>query len=256
VSFLDDVLEAKRTEIARLRADPPRVAALSGPGFGHALRHPGLSVIAEIKRRSPSKGDLAPGLDAGTAARAYALGGAAAISCLTDQDFFGAKAGDFAKARTAGLPVLRKDFLIDEIQIDESARLGAAAVLLIVRILAAGRLEALLRHAEALGLDALVEVHDESEVDRALEAGASIVGVNNRDLRSLEVDPGRALRLRPRIPAGVLSVAESGVRTRDDVMRLEAAGFDAVLIGETLVTSSDPATTLMELLGRAAEVSR
>ena len=125
-----------------------------------------------------------------------------------------------------------------------------------MRILEAGRLKALLRHAEALGLDALVEVHDESEVDRALEAGASIVGVNNRDLRSLEVDPGRALRLRPRLPAGILSVAESGVRTRDDVRRIESAGFDAVLIGETLVTSSDPATTLMELLGRAAEASR
>jgi len=256
VSFLDDVLEAKRTEIARLREDPPRVAALSDQGFSRALRGPALSVIAEIKRRSPSKGELTAGLDAGRTARAYAGGGAAAISCLTDQNFFGARASDLALARTAGLPVLRKDFLIDEIQIDESVRLGAAAVLLIVRILEAGRLEALLRHAEALGLDALVEVHDESEVDRALEAGASIVGVNNRDLRSLEVDPGRALRLRPRLPAGILSVAESGVRTRDDVRRIESAGFDAVLIGETLVTSSDPATTLMELLGRAAEASR
>jgi indole-3-glycerol phosphate synthase len=254
--FLDDVLEAKRVEIARLRADPPKVAALSDPGFGRALRHPGLSLIAEIKRRSPSKGELAPGLDAGAAARAYAFGGAAAISCLTDRSFFGAEALDFAKARAAGLPVLRKDFLIDEIQIDESVRLGAAAVLLIVRILEAGRLEALLRHAKALGLEALVEVHDESEVERALEAGASIVGVNNRDLRSLEVDPGHALRLRGHLPAGVLSVAESGVRTRDDVRRIEAAGFDAVLIGETLVTSSDPAATLEELTGRVREAVR
>ncbi len=254
--FLDDVLEAKRAEIARLQMDPPRVAALSDPGFGRALRGSGISVIAEIKRRSPSKGELSPGLDAAKTARAYALGGAAAISCLTDSSFFGARSEDLGRARTAGLPVLRKDFLIDEIQIDESVRLGASAVLLIVKIITAGRLEDLLRHATALGLDALVEVHDEVEVDRALEAGASIVGVNNRDLRTLEVDPGRALRLRPLIPAGVLSIAESGVRTRDDVKRLEAAGFDAVLIGEALATSADPATTLMELLGTAAEVSR
>lgn len=254
--FLEDVLEAKRLEIARLRGDPPQVAAFSGPGFGRALRGSGLSVIAEIKRRSPSKGELSPGLDAAKTACAYAAGGAAAISCLTDQTFFGARASDLAAARTAGLPVLRKDFLIDELQIDESVRLGASAVLLVVRILETDRLEPLLRHAQALGLDALVEVHDESELDRALEAGASIVGVNNRDLRTLEVDPSRALRLRPRIPAGVLSVAESGVRTRDDARRIEAAGFDAVLVGETLVTSLDPATTLMELLGTAAGAPR
>ena len=256
MSFLDDVLEAKRAEIARLRKDPPRVTFVSDPGFGRALRGPGLSVIAEIKRRSPSKGELAPGLDAAKTARAYASGGAAAISCLTDRNFFGARAEDLSQARTAGLPVLRKDFLVDEIQIDESVRMGASAVLLIVKILTAGRLEDLLRHASALGLDALVEVHDEAEVDSALAAGASIVGVNNRDLRTFQVDPTCALRLRPRIPAGVLSVAESGVRTRDDVRRIEAAGFDAVLIGETLVTSANPATTLMELLGKTVEVSR
>ena len=256
MSFLDEVLEAKRDEIARLREDPPRVTRGPDPGFGRALRRSGLSVIAEIKRRSPSKGELSPELDAAKTAGAYALGGAAAISCLTDRSFFGARSEDFAQARTAGLPVLRKDFLIDEIQIDESVRLGAKAVLLIARILEAHRLECLLRHARALGLDALVEVHDEAEVDRALAAGASIVGVNNRDLRTLEVDPQRALRLRPRIPAGVLSVAESGVRTREDVRRIEEAGFDAVLIGETLVRSSDPASTLLDLLGKGAGASR
>ena len=254
--FLDDVLETKRAEIAVLREDPPEVSALENTGFARALQRPGLSVIAELKRRSPSKGELAPRLDAAKTARAYADGGASAISCLTDQKFFGARPDDFAQARIAGLPVLRKDFLIDEIQIDESVRLGASAVLLIVRILAAGRLEALLRHATALRLDVLVEVHDEAEVDRALSAGASMVGVNNRNLRTLEVDPGRALRLRPRIAAGVTTVAESGVRTRDDVKRIEEAGFDAVLIGETLATSPDPATTLMELLGKRVEVSR
>ena len=256
MTFLDDVLETKRAEIESLRLDPPRVRALPAGTFGRALRGSGLSVIAEIKRRSPSKGELSPGLDAATTARAYASAGAAAISCLTDRTFFGAHVGDFKAARSAGLPVLRKDFLVDEIQLDESARLGAAAVLLIVRILQAGRLEALLRHATSLGLETLVEVHDEAEVDRALEAGALIVGVNNRDLQNLQVDPGRALRLRPRLPAGILSVAESGVRTRDEVRRIEEAGFDSVLIGETLVTSSDPSATLMDLLGQTVEVSR
>ncbi len=256
MTFLQDVLEVKRTEIARLRAIPPRDSAVPGAGFDSALRGPGLSVIAEIKRRSPSKGELAPDLDAARIARAYAEGGADAISCLTDRTFFGAHTDDFAQARIAGRPVLRKDFLIDEIQLDESVGLGASAVLLIVKILPAGRLEALLRHAAALGLDALVEVHDEDEVDRAVAAGAVIIGVNNRDLATLAVEPARALRLRPRIPNGVASVAESGVRTRDDVRRIEEAGFDAVLIGETLVTSPDPAARLMGLMGKSAEVSR
>jgi indole-3-glycerol phosphate synthase len=256
MTFLDEVLEAKRTEIARLRENPPRDSTLSRAGFSSALRGPGLSVIAEIKRRSPSKGELSPGLDAANTARAYAEGGAHAISCLTDAAHFGARTDDFAQARAAGRPVLRKDFLIDEIQIDESVGLGASAVLLIVKILPVGRLEALLRHATALGLDALVEVHDEDEVDRAMAAGAVIIGVNNRDLATLAVDPGRALRVRPRIPNGVVSVAESGVRTRDDVTRIEDSGFDALLIGETLVTSPDPAATLMQLMGKSAEVSR
>ena len=256
MSFLDDVLEAKRSEIARLRQAPPRFTRAPDRDFARALRGPGLSVIAEIKRRSPSKGELRPRLDAAQTARAYSLGGAAAISCLTDATFFGAHRDDFAQARTAGLPVLRKDFLIDEIQIDESASLGASAILLIARILDDRRLDALLRHAASLGLEALVEVHDEDEVDRSLAAGASIVGVNNRDLRTLEVDPERALRLRPRIPAGTLSVAESGVRSRGDIDSLAAAGFDAVLIGEALVASPDPVVALMNLTGKGVEVSR
>ena len=255
MTFLDDVLEVKRAEIDLLRQHPPSGSVSSAPGFGHALRGPGLSVIAEIKRRSPSKGDLARSLDVASAARAYASGGASAISCLTDRRFFGALAGDVAQACGAGLPLLRKDFLIDEIQIAESVDLGVSAVLLIARILPPGRLEALHSHAVSCGLDVLLEVHDEAEVDRALAAGASIIGVNNRDLATLEVDPGRALRLRPRIPAGVVSVAESGVSSRDDVRRIEDAGFDAVLIGEALVTSADPAATLMELRGTVAEVS-
>ena len=256
MTFLDEVLETKRLEIARLRQHPPRVSALKDAGFGRALGGSGLSVIAEIKRRSPSKGDLVPDLEPAPTARAYASGGAAAVSCLTDSKFFGARPDDFADARAAGLPVLRKDFLIEEIQIDESVRLGASAVLLIARILEASRFRALLRHATALGLDVLVEVHDERELDEALAAGASIVGINNRDLATLAVDPGLALRLRPRIPENVLSVAESGVKTRDDVRRIEEAGFSAVLIGETLVRSSDPAATLLDLMGKRKELSR
>jgi len=233
--------------------DPPPRARVVDGSFGRGLKLPGLSIIAEIKRRSPSKGDLTLSLDALETARAYARGGAAAISCLSDRTFFGARSEDFNQVRMAGLPVLRKDFIIDEIQIDESVRMGASAILLIARILSPGRLEALLSHATRCGLDVLVEVHDEAEIDTALEASASIIGVNNRDLATLNVDPDLSYRLRPRIPPGVVSVAESGIRTRDDLRRIEDAGFDAALIGETLVKSSDPSATLMELTGRGAE---
>lgn len=256
MSFLDDVLAVKRTEIDFLRQHPPSATAFPAPGFGRSLRGPGLSIIAEIKRRSPSKGALTSALDVASTARAYAAGGASAISCLTDGRFFGALAGDVALARAAELPVLRKDFLIDEIQIDESLCLGVSAVLLIARILPPGRLETLHARAVSRGLDVLVEAHDEAGVDRALAAGASIIGVNNRDLETLEVDSGRAVRLRPRIPAGVVAVAESGVSSRDDVRRIEDAGFDAALIGQALVTSADPAIALMDLTGKAAEGSR
>ena len=257
MTFLTDVLEAKRLEVERLRAEPPAIAVgASGGVFASALCAPGLSVIAEIKRASPSKGALAPYLDVVERVRAYEEAGANAISCLTDRTFFGAHASDFAEAQTVSLPVLRKDFLIDELQIDQSAAMGAAAILLIVRILEQPRLVAMLRHAKTRGLEVLVEVHDESEVDRALEAGATIIGMNNRDLATLVVDPNRALRLRPRIPKGVVSVSESGVRTRDDVKRIEDAGFDAVLIGEALSRSADPRATLRELMGETLLVTR
>jgi indole-3-glycerol phosphate synthase len=257
VTFLTDVLEAKRLEVERLRAEPPAIVMGGGGGvFASALCAPGLSVIAEIKRASPSKGALAPELDVARRARSYEDGGARAISCLTDQTFFGAHASDFAETQSASLPVLRKDFLIDELQIDQSAAMGASAILLIVRILEQPRLVAMLRQAKTRGLDVLVEVHDESEVDRALEAGATIIGMNNRDLATLVVDPNRALRLRPRIPKGVVSVSESGVRTRDDVKRIEDAGFDAVLIGEALSRSADPRATLRELTGETLLVTR
>lgn len=256
MSFLEDVLGVKRREVAALASNPPgRPRAPRRPGFAEALRAPGLSVIAEIKRRSPSRGDIAPGLDVAETARAYARGGAAAVSCLTERAFFGARDGDFEAAGVAALPRLRKDFVIHELQIDESAAMGAAAILLIARILDDARLAALHAYASGLDLDVLVEVHDESEIDRALAAGAAVIGVNNRDLATLSVDPRRAERLRPRIPAGVVSVAESGVRARADVERIAAAGFDAVLIGEALATSPDPAATLRTLLGRGEEAA-
>ncbi len=256
MTFLEEVLEVKREEITRLRQSPPAILSAGPRGFGRFLRRKEISIIAEIKRRSPSKGDLARSLDVAETAQAYAAGDAAAISCLTDRRFFGAEAGDFGQALCADLPVLRKDFLIDEIQIDESAAMGAAAILLIVRILPEGRLEELLRYAASRGLEALVEIHDESEIDRALQSGATMIGVNNRDLATLEIDPGRAARLRALIPAGVLTVAESGVKTREDVKRIEDAGFDATLIGEALITNPDPAAMLMQLAGKTMAVLR
>jgi len=249
MTFLDEVIAVKKREAAALPKDTHFGARTSRPSFDQALRGRGLSVVAEIKRRSPSKGVLAPSLNAAEVARAYADGGASAISCLTDREFFGARTGDIGDACAAGPPVLRKDFIIDERQVSESARLGASAILLIVRILRAEELASLLGTARDFGLDALVEVHDEAEIDTAVGAGAAIIGVNNRDLGTLAVDPDRARRLRPRIPDGVLTVAESGVRTRADVERIEDAGFDAVLIGEALATHADPAAHLRELRG-------
>ncbi|MEO8359376.1 MAG: indole-3-glycerol phosphate synthase TrpC [Vicinamibacteria bacterium] len=250
MTFLDEVLAVKRREVETLHGHSFAEASEAPKGFASALRAPGLAVIAEIKRRSPSKGLIAPDLDAAATAEAYAKGGAAAISCLTDREFFGAQSDDFARVRAAGLPVLRKDFIIDELQIDEARAMGASAILLIVRILEPSTLERLLRRAASLGLDALVEVHSEKEVEVAVSAGASIIGVNNRDLATLVVDSSLALRLRARIPAGVLTVAESGVKTRDDVRQIEDAGFDAVLIGESLATHADPAAKLRALTGQ------
>jgi len=267
VTVLDDILARKRDEVTVLRQpqtrDLLRSRALEAPpvrDFAGALRRADgrVAVIGELKRRSPSKGPLAPDLDPAPTAKAYESGGAAALSVLTDYPFFGGMVEDLVSAREATtLPVLRKDFTIDEIQIFEARAIGADAVLLIVAALPDDSLLTDLHEAAtALGLAVLVEVHDEGEIERALAAGAAIVGVNNRDLATLTVDPGRAQRLRALIPAGVLSVAESGVKTRADVKRIEDAGFDAVLIGETLARSADPAATLRELTGTAQEVSR
>ena len=246
--LLDEILAAKRAEIEALTSDPSTTLTSPIRDFAAALRRPGLSVIAEIKRRSPSRGALHEDLHVDRLAAAYQSAGAAAISCLTDLLFFGALPDDLPHARrTVTVPVLRKDFVIDARQIHQSRRMGADAILLIARIMGASQLRDLLALTRELELAALVEVHDEADLERALACGSSIIGINNRDLESFEVDLNTALRLRPLIPAGVLTVAESGIARREDMVRLEQCGFDAVLLGEALVVAADPAARMREL---------
>jgi len=210
-------------------------------------------VIAEVKRRSPSKGDLAPDLVASVLAKAYAGAGAACLSVLTDAQFFGGSASDLADARAAvDIPVLRKDFTVSAADVCDARLMGADAVLLIVAALAATELRDLLNVATQVGLDALVEVHDETEAQLALGAGASLVGVNQRDLVTFEVDTDRAVRVGASLPASVVRVAESGIRSHHDVARLADAGFDAILVGEALVTAADPGAALRTLVGESA----
>src|SRR5207248_10662644 len=202
------------------------------------------------KRRSPSKGDLAPDLVPAVLAKAYADGGADCLSVLTDSEFFGGSTDDLGEARTAcDLPVLRKDFTVSEADVYDARAMGADAVLLIVAALTAAELSKLRLLAHELELAALVEVHDEEELKRALDAGAKLIGVNQRDLRTFEVDGARGERLAAAMPPGVVKVAESGIRDADDVRQLAASGYDAVLVGESLVTSPDPAAAVRALKG-------
>lgn len=224
-------------------APPPRK-------FRKSVGRWGLDVIAEIKRRSPSKGDLAPDLDPAVLAKAYDAGGAKALSVLTDREFFGGSPEDLAAARAAvNLPVLRKDFTVDERDICDARLMGADAVLLIAAVLSDDELKRFHALATELDLAAIVEVHDEAEVKRALVVHANMLGVNQRDLRTFEVDPGRALRLARTIPSGMLKIAESGIGGPDDLRRLADAGYDAALVGEHLVTAADPAEALRQLRG-------
>jgi len=226
---------------AAARAEPVR-------DFQAALRAPGLSVIAEVKRRSPSKGDLAPGLDPAGLARAYAAGGAACLSVLTDVEFFGGSPADLAAARgAAALPVLRKDFTVSALDVADARLMGADAILLIAAALSDAQLAELAARAAGLGLAVLHEVHDEAELERVLAVGASLVGVNQRDLSSFEVDTDRAVRVAGTMPAGVIRVAESGISGPEDARRLADAGFDAILVGESLVRSADPAAAVAAL---------
>jgi indole-3-glycerol phosphate synthase len=225
--------------------------APSPRGFARAIRDSaGAGVIAEIKRRSPSKGDLAPDLDPVSLAVDYREGGAACLSVLTDEKFFGGSASDLKQAREAsGLPVLRKDFTVCAADVADARLMAADAILLIVAALSEEDLESLIRLVDDLRLDALVEIHDEDELDTALRCGAKVIGVNQRDLHTFDVDTELAIKLASKIPADVLAVAESGITSSDDVERLASSGFDAVLIGETLVTSPDPRSTLRTLAG-------
>jgi indole-3-glycerol phosphate synthase len=253
--ILDQILAHKRGEIAELRrrqADwQPPAAPPPRRDFGGALGRRGLSLIAEFKRRSPSRGEIAAGAEAAEMARIYARAGAAAMSVLTDGRFFGGDLADLAGARAAmDLPVLRKDFIIDASQIAESAGPeGPDALLLIAAALSAAELRALRELAARCGQAALVEVQDEADLDGALESGAAIIGINNRDLRTFSVSLDTTLRLRPLIPDGLSVVSESGIHTRDDVLRLADAGVDAILVGESLMTSGDPAAKIEELMG-------
>ena len=254
-TYLADILASHRARAevdGRLLSDLVEQAASTPPprDFAGALRGGGLSCIAEIKRRSPSKGDLDPGLQADLVAKDYAAGGAACLSVLTDIDFFGGSPADLAAARQAsGLPALRKDFTVQEADVADARLMGADAVLLIAAALSDGELLACSSRAEELGLAALVEVHDEEELTRALGAGAGLIGVNQRDLRTFEVDHERARAMAARIPNGVVAVAESGIRGEADARRLAEAGYDAILVGETLVRAGDRPAQLRALVG-------
>lgn len=222
----------------------------SARGFESAIRaSTHLAVIAEVKRRSPSKGDLAVGLDPAALAATYESAGATCMSVLTDNEHFGGSPADLAAARAAcGLPVLRKDFTVDARDVCDARLMGADCVLLIAAALDRAELRDFHGLAREIGLDVLVEVHDEQELETALSVGASLVGVNQRDLVTFQVDHDRAVRMGAAFPDGVTSVAESGVRGRADAEALRAAGYDAVLVGEHLVTAADTRAALADLL--------
>ncbi|MBK9369240.1 MAG: anthranilate phosphoribosyltransferase [Deltaproteobacteria bacterium] len=253
--FLAQVNQRKEAEVLALLSHPPTLQGPASRSLSAALRgsrHPGvgLAIIAEIKRRSPSLGALRPDADAGDLAQRYARAGAAAISVLTDGPDFGGKLSDLAAVRArVGVPALRKDFLIHPIQLEEARGWGADAALLIVAMLGEARLRDMLRAAEQLGLEALVEVHDADELRVALRAEARIIGVNARDLKTLTINSEGALGLIRAIPEGVLRVAESGLSSRDDLRRAADAGADAALIGTALMRAPDPGAALAALLG-------
>ncbi len=258
-TILDRIVADKRQELAAAQAAVP-VAALktrisAAPAvrpFADALCGPMTGLIAEVKKASPSRGLLRAGFDPVELARIYAGAGASAISVLTDEKHFQGSLEHLAAIRRAlpqGPPLLRKDFLFDEYQLYEARDHGADAVLLIAAILEPTLLAQLVALAKSLGMAALVEVHDEPELERALGASAEIIGINNRDLRTFEVDLGTTERLAPFVPADKTIVAESGIFTRENVRRLEVCGVHAVLIGEALVTAADPGAKIRELLG-------
>lgn len=253
VAATERILEVRR-EREPLAALEKRAASAAprGEGFASALgRAERANVIAECKRRSPSRGVLAASYDPAAIARQYEEGGAAAISVLTEPTFFDGSLEHLSAVRAAvGVPLLRKDFVVDEYQLLEARAAGADAVLLIVAALEQQALIRLQRRAWDFGLAALVEVHDEEELQRAIDGGARLIGVNNRNLRTLAIDVEASYRLAAMIPADVVAVSESGLQTRADLEKLAAAGYRAFLIGERFMTDADPAAAIRKLIGR------
>lgn len=264
VHILERIVAKKKIEIAEAKAAVPfadlenKARARRGfRPFLNTLDRPGpsgVNIIAEVKRASPSKGVIRADLDPADYARRYESAGAAAVSVLTDREFFNGSASDLSSARAAvELPVLRKDFIISSYQVYESAVLGADAVLLIVRILSARQLRDYLSLSRELGVDALVEVHSEEEYDIATEAGAVLIGVNNRDLDIFKTDINTSVRLAKRFIPGQIGVAESGIHTREDILKIQDAGIYNFLIGESLVRADDTRGLMANLLGLEGE---
>jgi indole-3-glycerol phosphate synthase len=257
VGIIEQLIEGAREGVRERKRELPQAeleAQLSARGedrpFQEALTRPGLSLIAEFKRRSPSKGDIAPNAEVAAQVAAYERGGAAALSVLTDMPHFGGSLEDLRAARTAAsLPIIRKDFIVDPYQLYEAAVNGADAVLLIVRALDDRELASLYEEARALDLDCLVEVHDAEELERALEVDAEVIGINNRDLDEQRVDIQKTYELMPDVPAGKTVVAESGISGREELFELDRVGVDAVLIGGALMTAPDPELKTRELTG-------
>jgi indole-3-glycerol phosphate synthase len=255
-TVLDSILEGVRADVAEREAAVPladvKAAAKNAPpprNVMAALREPGIGVIAEVKRASPSRGELAKISDPAKLARAYEEGGARIISVLTERRRFNGSLDDLDTVRAAvSIPVLRKDFIIRPYQIHEARAHGADMLLLIVAALEQSALVALLDRTESLGMTALVEVHTEEEADRALQAGARVIGVNARDLKTLKVDRDCFARIAPGLPSDVIRVAESGIRGPADLLAHAGAGADAVLVGEGLVTSGDPRSAVADLV--------
>jgi indole-3-glycerol phosphate synthase len=252
---LDDIVQATRVAVAKRKRERPLAdleheLAARGEGrpFMEALSHPGTSLIAEHKRRSPSAGVIREGASVTEVVQAYERGGAAAISVLTEETHFGGSLADLREARQATqLPILRKDFCVDLYQLYEAKVSGADAVLLVVGSLRERELERLYGEAQALDLDALVEVHEEEELDVALELDVDVIGINNRNLEDFSVDIRTTIDLIAAVPTGKTVVSESGIRTRSEIEELERIGVDAVLIGETLMRADDPEEAVREL---------
>jgi indole-3-glycerol phosphate synthase len=260
VNVLDEILDGVRADLAERQQLVPldelkQRAARRRDSIDAiaALRGGGVRVIAEVKRASPSRGQLAPISDPAALAREYEAGGAHVISVLTERRRFGGSLDDLRSVRAAvDVPVLRKDFIVSSYQLWEAKAVGADLVLLIVAALTESALVSLVERAESIGLTPLVEVHTPAEIERAVDAGVRVIGVNARNLRTFEVDRGLFQRLAPRIPAGILKVAESGIRGPHDVIAYAAAGADAVLVGESLVTGRDPRAAVADLVAAGA----